>query len=404
MAVKLFSAGDKVFVKALGNKVGIIDGNPRQEKGRNFFPVSFNPTEPSFWYPEDALNLFAGPKTVAELLKAKDFADPQTFIKSLIYKKLERPLSDNLYTFYSSKTEFQVHQFKPVLKFLGSNDQRLLLADEVGLGKTIEAGIVITEQQARLDISRILVVCPAVLTEKWHREMQRRFSQNFEIFRKKEFENFLEAYGEYGESQKLKAICSLQTLRTSSLIEKLREIEPHFDLVVVDEAHHLRNPETLSSELGTVLSELSDAVLFLSATPLHLGTPDLFNLLNILLPQDFPEFDLLHSLLEPNEFVNNAARLLGKPREALAELKKVERVGQAERFRRNPYYKELIRILSENPSLTTQRAIEAQRLLSEISPISYVFTRTKKRDVLEAHFPIREARVVKVKFTPAEMR
>lgn len=398
-----FSIGDKVVVRARGDKVGIIDGQPREEKGRAFYPVSFNPVEPSFWYPEDALNPFAAPKAVAELLTSKDFADPQTFISSLIYKKLEKPLSDNLYTFYSSKTEFQVHQFKPVLKFLGSNDQRLLLADEVGLGKTIEAGIILTEQQARLDISRILIVCPAVLTEKWQTEMRRRFSQSFEVFRRKDFENFLEGYSEYGESQKLKAICSLQTLRASSVLERMREIEPHFDLVIVDEAHHLRNPETLSSELGTVLSELSDALLFLSATPLQLGTPDLFNLLNILLPQDFPEFELLHSLLEPNEFINNAARLLKNPAQALAEVRKVEHVAQPDRFRRNPYYKELVRLLSQNPKLTTQRAIEAQRLLSEISPISYVFTRTKKRDVLEGHFPVREARVIKVKFTPAEM-
>ena len=403
MTKKGFSIGDKVVVRARGDQVGIIDGQSRQEKSRTFYPVSFNPVEPSFWYPEDALSLFAAPKAVAELLGSRDFADPQTFIKSLIYKKLERPLSDNLYTFYSSKTEFQVHQFKPVLKFLGSNDQRLLLADEVGLGKTIEAGIVLTEQQARLDISRILIVCPAVLTEKWRTEMQRRFSQYFEIFRKKEFESFLEDYSEYGESQKLKAICSLQTLRVSSILERLREIEPHFDLVIVDEAHHLRNPETLSSELGTILSELSDAVLFLSATPLQLGTPDLFNLLNILLPQDFPEFELLHSLLEPNEFINNASRLLKNPAEALAELRKVEQAAQASRFRRNPYYKELVKLLSESSKLTMQRAIEAQRLLSEISPISYVFTRTKKRDVLEAHFPVREARIIKVKFTPAEM-
>ncbi len=398
-----FSKGDKVVVKALGNKVGMIDGSSRQEQGRTFYPVSFNPVEPSFWYPEEALSPFSATKTVAELLVEKQFADPQAFIKSLIYKKLERPLSDNLYTFYASRTEFQVHQFKPVMKFLGSNDQKLLLADEVGLGKTIEAGIILTEQQARLDISRILIVCPAVLTYKWQREMQRRFSQNFEILKKKDFEGFLEAYSEYGESQKLKAICSLQTLRASTVIDRLGEVEPHFDLVIVDEAHHLRNPETASSELGTLLSELSDAMLFLSATPLQLGTPDLFNLLNILLPRDFPEFELLHSLLEPNEFINNAGRLLRDPAQALAELRKVEHVAQADRFRRNPYYKELVRILSEGPKLSKQRAIEAQRLLSEISPISYVFTRTKKRDVLEAHFPVREARVIKVKFTAPEM-
>ena len=92
----------------------------------------------------------------------------------------------------------------------------------------------------------------------------------------------------------MKGIISLQTLRSNKMIERLREVSPHFDIVIVDEAHYMRNPETLSSELGEVLSELSDAMLFLSATPLQLGTPDLFNLLSLLIPEEFSDFVLFH--------------------------------------------------------------------------------------------------------------
>ena len=101
-----FQKGDKVVVSALGNKVGIIDGEPRQVKEQWFHPVSFNPTEPSPWYPEGSLTAYINPKTVTELLAAKEFVNPDQFIQAVIYKKLERPLSDNLYTFYSSRTEF----------------------------------------------------------------------------------------------------------------------------------------------------------------------------------------------------------------------------------------------------------------------------------------------------------
>ena len=210
-----------------------------------------------------------------------------------------------LYTFYASRTEFQVHQFKPVLKLLNTFKQRLLLADEVGLGKTIEAGIIITELSARLgELSRVLIVCPSMLLSKWEREMQKRFSLNFDILTRNDFIKFLQRYIEYGEAEKMKGIISLQTLRSNKMIERLREVSPHFDIVIVDEAHYMRNPETLSSELGEVLSELADAMLFLSATPLQLGTPDLFNLLSLLIPEEFSDFVLFHRFIEPNEYIN----------------------------------------------------------------------------------------------------
>lgn len=401
---KKFQTGDKVVVSALGNKVGIVDGESRQVKGQWFYPVSFNPADPSPWYPETALKTYTRPKTVTELMAAKQFVDPERFIQALIYRKLERPLSDNLYTFYSSRTEFQVHQFKPVLKFLASQDQRLLLADEVGLGKTIEAAIVITEQQARFDgLGRVLIVCPAMLTDKWQAELHRRFGLDFHILRKRDIDSFLQRYNEYGEAEKLKGICTLQTLRSAGILERLREVEPHFDIVVVDEAHHMRNPETLSSEAGVVLSELADALLFLSATPLQLGTPDLFNLLRILIPQEFSDFALFHRLIEPNEYINNALRKLHDPKAALAEVRRVEATTQADRFRRSPYYARLLAILSDNPKLSREKAVEAQRLLSDINSLSYVFTRTKKRDVQQVQFPVRQAKVIPVEFSPAEM-
>ena len=399
-----FQRGDKVVVSAMRNRVGIVDGQPRQRKSQWFYPVSFDPTEPSPWYPETALTVYVRPKTIPELLATKEFVDPESFIQAVIYKKLERPLSDNLYTFYASRTEFQVHQFKPVLKFLASQDQRLLLADEVGLGKTIEAAIVITEQQARLDgLARVLIVCPAMLTEKWKLELHRRFGLDFQVLRRRDLESFLDGYVEYGEAERLKAICTLQTLRSAALLQRLREVEPHFDIVVVDEAHHMRNPETLSSEAGVVLSEAADALLFLSATPLHLGTPDLFNLLRILIPQEFSDLESFNRLIEPNEYINDALRKLHNPKAALEAVQRVESTSQADRFRRSPYYHRLIEILTNAPKLSRQQAVEAQQLLADINSLSYVFTRTRKRDVQQTQFPVRQAKVIHVEFSRPEM-
>lgn len=402
MRAKL-SKGDKVRIRALGNRIAIIDGEPKETRGKLFYPISIEPSQPSSYYPEEALERFIPPKSVEQLLRDKEFANLQDFILGLIYRKLERPLSDNLYTFYSSRTEFLVHQFKPVLKFLNSSTQRLLLADEVGLGKTIEAGIIITEISARLgELSRVLIVCPSMLTQKWESELRKRFGLDFAILKRNDFREFLRRYVEYGEAEKLKGIISLQTLRSNRMIESLRDIEPHFDLAIVDEAHYMRNPETYSSELGEVLSELSDAMLFLSATPLQLGTPDLFNLLGLLVPEEFSDFALFHNLIEPNQHVNDALRKLHDSNAAIQALKRVEETSQKERFLKNPFYREAMELLSTNTRLTREQAVHLQRLLIELNSLSYIFTRTKKKDV-EAEFPTREARVIRVEFTPTEM-
>ena len=398
-----FSKGDKVIIKALGKKIGIIDGDPRETKDKLFYPVSIDPSQTSSYYPEDSLTKFFPPKSVEQLLKDNEFSDIEDFIQGLIYKKLEKPLSDNLYTFYASRTEFLVHQFKPVLKFLNSSKQRLLLADEVGLGKTIEAGIIVTEMSARLGkLSRVLIVCPSMLTPKWKEEMQKRFGLNFNILKRTNFMEFLQRYTKYGIAEELKGIISLQTLRSGKIIESLRDIEPNFDIVIVDEAHHMRNPKTLSSELGEVLSALSDSMLFLTATPLQLGTPDLFNLLGLLVPEEFSDFTLFYNLIEPNEYINNVLRRLYDPNAALELLKRVEETTQKDRFLKNPFYHEAVNLLRNNSKLTREQAIRLQKILLELNCLSYVFTRTKKRDV-EIQFPLREARVITVKFTQAEM-
>jgi SNF2 family DNA or RNA helicase len=397
------SKGDRVVIKALSGTIGIIDGQPQERKGRLFYPVCIDPNQLSPYYLEESLEKYVSPKSVEQLLLAKEFADVKNFIQSLIYRKLEKPLSDNLYTFYASRTEFQVHQFKPVLKFLNTFKQRLLLADEVGLGKTIEAGIIITELSARLGgLPRVLIVCPSMLTPKWETEMRKRFALDFSILKRADLKKFLDQYAEYGEAEKIKGIVSLQTIRTKGMIKNLRETLPHFDIVIVDEAHYMKNPETLSSELGEVLSELSDSMLFLTATPLQLGTPDLFNLLHLLIPEEFSYFALFHNIIEPNEYINKALRRLYDPGAALDLLKKVESTSQRERFIQNPFYREAIELVSSSKTLTRDQAIRLQKLLVELNCLSYVFTRTKKRDV-EIQFPIREARVIRVQFTPEEI-
>lgn len=325
-------------------------------------------------------------------------------LRDLALVKLKRPLREHLYALYSSRTKFEVYQFKPVLKFLANPDQRLLIADEVGLGKTIEAGIIYLELQARLDVNRVLVVCPSGLRHKWQGEMRQRFDEEFSILDIEAVRHFFWQYGQFGESVRLRGIVSLELLRRKELVDTLTENRIAFDLVIIDEAHHCRNSSTRAHELASTLSDNADAMLLLTATPLQIGNEDLFNLLRILNPGEFDDSDVFLDRLEPNKFVNRAAQILatGDHRAALRELRKIEGTNERNRFLQNPYYSEITRLLT-NDFLRRDELIRAQRKIVELNTLAQVFTRTRKREIAEK-VPARAAFVLNVQFNPVEAR
>ena len=399
--VETLERGDLVSLRSTPDRVGVVVSDARWINDKPYYRVSFDPSASPVTYALDALQPVLDGSDPLQLLARKEFATPSEFATFLIVKKLETPLSDNLYTFYNSRTQFEAYQFKPVLKFLNSVDQRLLIADEVGLGKTIEAGIILEELDARLKgLSRVLIVCPATLVQKWQGELRSRFSEEFRILRSADVAHFLDRYATYGDAEQLRGICSQETLRRFT--NDLNEHRVHFDLVVVDEAHHWRNPGTRLSELGEVLSEYADSLLMLTATPLHLGSENLFNLFRIMLPQQFGDFDVFQNLIKPNQHINSASGLLSQPAAALKELKKVEGTSQKARFLDNPYYRECIDLLSQGRELAAKDVVHVKRRLVELNSLSHIFTRTKKRDV-EVAFPVRQARTVNVEYSPEEM-
>ena len=89
--------------------------------------------------------------------------------------RLSGKLANLIYSLNTTNTNFLPYQFKPVLQFLDSPSRGILIADEVGLGKTIEAGLIWTELRVRQDARRLLVVCPAMLCDKWRDELAKRF-------------------------------------------------------------------------------------------------------------------------------------------------------------------------------------------------------------------------------------
>ncbi|MCK4787380.1 MAG: tetratricopeptide repeat protein, partial [Desulfobacteraceae bacterium] len=206
------------------------------------------------------------------------FVTPQEFLRDLLIFKLKRPLSDTLYSYSMSRTNFEVYQFKPAIKFLNSPNGRILIADEVGLGKTIEACIIYLELKTRMqgDLPRVLIVCPAGLRNKWQSELTARFGEEFTLLGTNQLRQFFSEYETAGPAKRLRGICSIEALRREELCARIVESGVQFDLVVIDEAHHMRNPDTLSFDLGETLSEHSDSLLLLTATPVHLQSLDLY--------------------------------------------------------------------------------------------------------------------------------
>lgn len=169
---------------------------------------------------------------------------------------------------------------------------RVLLADEVGLGKTIEAGMIIHQQVLAGQAERVLIVVPETLQHQWLVEMMRRFNLHFSIF---DEERCVEAFADSPnpfDTQQL-VLCSLEFLRKNR--RRVEQVcDTHWDLLVVDEAHHLTWTPTAPSREYQIIESIAEhtpGVLLLTATPEQLGQQSHFARLRLLDPDRFYDYD-----------------------------------------------------------------------------------------------------------------
>lgn len=335
---------------------------------------------------------------------AREPSTVERFAATLTRAKLREQLTDTVYSFRATRTIFRAYQFRPVIRLLQTGQLRLLIADEVGLGKTIEAGLVWTELDARSQADRVLVVCPSMLVAKWRAEMLERFDHELLELDKPQLDELLERVADDRLPARYAAICSLERLRVWSGLEELAELTPHFDLVIVDEAHAFRNSETKSHALGALLSDWSDALVFLSATPLNLGNEDLYSLLELLAPGEFDDRFVLEQRLEPNAVLHRlSASLLDQSVTNAGRLRTLREVdglvfGPAVAVR--PEYRELTDLLSKE-EMSPAGIATAKRLISQLHALSAVVTRTRKVEVEEKK-AVREAISIPVAWTDRE--
>ena len=395
-----FRPGQRVRLRGSGRR-GVVETsrlNGSEVEYEVFFGGEFNEVHPERNLTDDVDDV-----SVIGRLRAWSLLDADAFRQALTTLKLRRPLEQNLYSYLASRTDLQPYQFKPVMKLLESPYGRIFIADEVGLGKTIEAGIVMLELSARVGLRRVLVVCPPALVGKWRGEMRERFELDFEIARSA---RALELIADPdARNAPVRAITSLNTMRRQSIVEAIAAGETRFDLVVIDESHAMQNPETASHRLGEQLSSLADHLLMLSATPLSLGTHNLFHQLSILAPDEFFDVVDFNDRIEPNAYLNQAIRALrARPpdrRAAVDQLDRIRLLPHASAFVGHPLYESLGTDLATADLDDEETRFALVRRINDLNTIGHVFTRTRKREVQD-HFPARRAIVVKVTLSPAE--
>ncbi len=181
------------------------------------------------------------------------------------------------------------HQLYIAHEVANRQTPRVLLADEVGLGKTIEAGLIMHRLLLSERVKRVLVVVPEALIHQWLVEMLRRFNIRFSIYDDARF-NASNESNPFQSAQRV--LCSLEFLTSASSVARAA-LQGQWDLLVVDEAHHLAwSPDnaSLSYELVEALAGSTPGVLLLTATPEQLGRAGHFARLRLLDPQRFHDY------------------------------------------------------------------------------------------------------------------
>ena len=241
--------------------------------------------------PETQLSNFIQFRLASDRLFAGQI-DPLNWF-ALRYHTLEhqsRVLQSSLWGLGGARAQPIAHQLHIAREVADRIAPRVLLADEVGLGKTIEAGLVIHRQLLSGRANRVLILVPENLQHQWLVEMRRRFNLQVALF---DGERFAESDASNPFEDTQLALVSLEWLVRS---EKAQDaaFAAGWDLMVVDEAHHLVwHPEKASPEYSLVeqLAEVIPGVLLLTATPEQLGQDSHFARLRLLDPSRFHDLE-----------------------------------------------------------------------------------------------------------------
>jgi ATP-dependent helicase HepA len=359
----------------------------------------------------------------AEESQKKDFQvlSCEWFHCHLSALQIRYPGLSTLYSLNAARVDFIPYQFRPVLKFIRSDRPRMLIADGVGVGKTIEAGLILRELQARRDIRSILIICPRplVIERKWEVEMK-RFEERFthldgptlrycidEMDREgawpDQHQRVIVPYSLFDEMLLYGSGSGGRRRNRKGMLDL--DPPPRFDLVIVDEAHHIRNQDTYSYRAVRFFCDHAEAVVFLTATPIQLGSHDLFVLLNTLRPDIIIDQESFAHMAEPNPYINQAVALA-----RANEPEWIERTSEVLHQAANTAWGRAI--LAHNPDFNRvcgrirqggigdEERVQLINAIEGFHTFAGIINRTRRRDI--GDFTVRKPQAKTVEFTPAQ--
>ncbi|MCH5276988.1 MAG: DEAD/DEAH box helicase [Desulfovibrionaceae bacterium] len=428
-----FSQGQKVIDKNSPGNIAEYTGKNRYLGSRLMVEIKFSDGTLQLRPASSILAIEEGKiNNLLEQMQNGLFGRLSDLRQLITYEKLKGSLHDVIYSMESAQIDFYPYQYKPVIKFIDSPSERLLLADEVGLGKTIEAALIWMEMQARYQAKRLLVICPKNLAEKWRAELQEKFLINAKIVDFIGFREEIEQLKKYGESYPFALISTYSGLRlpknerdalrtrpedahpASSKVELLRELRywpeeyQAIDLVIFDEAHYMRNQATTTYLLGESLSssEASRAVLCVSATPVNNKSTDLHSLLKLIDEDFFSTQSSFENLIKINKPAVNACNALAKyPIDIELLTKSLKQMENVSYINTSPYFPELLKKLKklEQKNFTDSSLLaKCQDITEKMNVLGAYINRTRRIQVQENR-PIRVSVVRPVNYAQEEM-
>ena len=331
---------------------------------------------------------------------------------------ISKPCTSNLYSLNAARIDFVPYQFRPALKLIKSDNPRILIADDVGVGKTIEAGIILKEMEARSKIESVLIICPRPLVseKKWEREMK-RFDEDFisvdgptlkfaidttdkDGYWPERYSKIIVPYSLFNET--LYTGIKTKTGKYTSVGLSNLEPLPHFDLVIVDEAHYIRNSNTWAYKCVETLCTNATSVVFMTATPLQNSNNDLYTLLNLLRPDVVVDRDVFQTMAKPNLFINKLlfhVRSMDKDWKTKA-LEQVNGLLSTDWGRdvipQNPVFPKIMQKLS-SPTLDREQRVSLISEIESLHTFDGIINRTRRRDIED--FCIRRNQTVEINFT-----
>jgi SNF2 family DNA or RNA helicase len=398
-------------------KIGTVTNQTRARSSGVQLRVNWN-GRLEWHYEDELVAANADSDDPLDLIREGRYGRVNDLRQLLTHIHLAGRLSNVVYAMGLTQTDFYPHQYKPLLTLLDSPVNGLLIADEVGLGKTIEAGLIWTELRARYDMRRLLVVCPAMLREKWRFELSSRFGLDARVVNAEVLRQELDS----SENRERAWIVSYQGIRVPSEWDPSKtdepkrsaralladflylraDQEPLLHLVIFDEAHYMRNEETGAWKTGSLLRDVSSHQIMLSATPINLGSDDLFNVLRLLDPDHFEYPDDFRNIVLANRPVIAASDVVRDPKcsadrivEAIREIKSSHLLEKSERVDR------LIEEAESISEWTNKRRLDIAAKLERLNLLSHIVSRTRKREV-QSERVVRAPTTIEAEMSPVE--